>query len=594
LITVIHPRRLITAAVAAAFLVAVTGAASVAPGRHQPPIAQSSVVTYPANVDYASGGYGVYDSTVINDSWVQGVVINMNWNSVETSLNTFNWGPLDTEAAAWAAKGKHVSLVVRPASEVPGSGSCTSGQILPAWEQTRLGASNWFCDSDVGDVVPNWFSSTFQSDWLGFISALGSHIAAQSYASSISYVRIGVGLGAEGFPLMGTAKNPDLTTDLSTITASWGYSPDNFKTFQETMLSAYKTAINGTPGSSPAFVQDLGNAGGTTAAQVITVGASTTAGDRVIIAGRAVQGGGITSVTDSRGNTYTVDKAATGTESASSVASANLATALQSGDTITVSFSAAIHNSAAAIEASGISTTSPVDQTANGHNSSGLTVTAATSANDAQANEFVFSTAASTAATGTWSLASSDPLSGGTWHQDTSAGGMTGMGYELPAAASKFSATYTGTAGINTDADIVTYKGTAGTAGISAPVLYPIVSLQSGWTLTNGDLVDLDVAEWWLGQGGGLSQDGFNGSYGSPGYADFGTISTYMLNNFPNAYLQFQTETAGQTLSQENADITAAEGYRARTIEWYESVIKSPPSTTSMTNYQTWVTTTFG
>lgn len=548
---------------------------------------------YAANVDYASGGYGVYNSAALNDSWIQGVVINMNWNNVETAYGTYNWTPLDNEVAAWDAKGKHVSLVIRPASEVPGSGSCTSGQILPTWEQTRLGSSNWFCDTDVGDVIPNWFSSTFQSDWTGFITALGAHLAAQSsaYQNAISYVRIGVGLGAEGFPIMGTQKNPDFSTDLTTIENNWGYSPSNWESFQETMLSDYQTAINGTPGSSPAFKQDLGKATSSTSTVSIPLTTAVPAGDTVIVAGRAVQGAGITGVTDSESNTYTVDKAASGTQSAASAASANVTTALKSGDTITVTFSGAPNTqAAAAIDVSGIAATSRVDQTANGHNSSGLSVTAATTANDAQANEFVATVGVSTSGSGTWTLAASDPDSGGTWTQDGTTGGYIGLGYELPSAVSKFSASWTGTAGTNSDAIVVTYKGTPGTAGISAPVMYPIIALPtSAWQLPNGDLLDLDVAEWWMGQGGGLSQDGYNGSYGNPGYADFGTISTYMLNNYPNTYLQFQTETSGITSSTETADINAAEGYKARTIEWYESDILNPPSQSAMTNYQTWV-----
>jgi hypothetical protein len=198
-----------------------------------------------ANVDYdAFGGYGQYDPAALHDSWVQGVDINMDWSSVEASPGSFNWGPLDSTAAAWANAGKRVVLVVRAANETGGGCSAQPGQFLPGWEITALhnalGNIGTFCDKTLDSLVPDWFSATFQSNFQAFISALGAHVSSQSWYSSISYVRIGVGLGGESFYLF---PQNGYNADKSWMEANWGYTPQAWANFQETMLTAYHAAF---------------------------------------------------------------------------------------------------------------------------------------------------------------------------------------------------------------------------------------------------------------------------------------------------------------------------------------------------------------
>jgi hypothetical protein len=224
-------------------------------------IKQNKVVSAAANVEYAPGGYGAYNPNALNnDSYVQGVVINLNWSSVETARGFYNWGPLDTTATAWANKGKHIVLVVRAANET--SAECSAGpvQILPGWEITALhnalGSIGTFCDKRLDILVPDWFSSAFQSNFQGFISALGAHVSAQPYYSSISYVRVGDGLGGEGFYLMpdnagsGCSGSPpapacqqEFSADKAWMVKNWGYTPQAWENFQETMLAAYDAAF---------------------------------------------------------------------------------------------------------------------------------------------------------------------------------------------------------------------------------------------------------------------------------------------------------------------------------------------------------------
>jgi hypothetical protein len=324
-----------------------------------------------ANVDYTGGGYGEYDPAALHDAWVQSVVINLDWANVETSPGTFDWTPLDQTATAWAKAGKHIVLVVRAADEIGGGCSATgTGQMLPGWEindlHDALGSKGTFCDKGVNSLVPDWFSGTFQSDFLGFVRALGAHVSGESYYNSISYARIGVGLGGEAFYLF---PQNGYAADKSWMETNWGYTPRAWENFQETMLAAYHAAF-------PAPVQ----------------------------------------------------------------------------------------------------------------------------------------------------------------------------------------------------------------------VIYPIDGQDD---LPSGDPVDLDVAEWAASLGDvGIGEECLRPG-GISDYADFGIIDSWLRANHPSAYVQFQTCGPTTSASEEQGIIQAAEGYGAKSIEWYETTAVSPPSESDMMAYQSWANSTF-
>jgi hypothetical protein len=238
------------AAVAAAVVLA--GLMSAAP-------ADAGTPAYPANVDYASGSYGKYAPAALTDSWVGGVDINMDWDQVQPTMKKYDWTPLDKELQAWSLAGKHVIIVVRFANEVGGGCSADSGSFLPGWEIARIPT---FCDTDLNSLIPDYFSSRFQSDFLTFIAKLGSHLAASPYKSAISYIRIGVGLGGEGFYLMpdgtyGTEHQTQLSAYKAKLEA-WGYTAQAWEAWQEKMLAAYVAARPaGIQVIYPIVVQDI-------------------------------------------------------------------------------------------------------------------------------------------------------------------------------------------------------------------------------------------------------------------------------------------------------------------------------------------------
>lgn len=213
-----------------------------------PGAAHTANVAYAANSDFAAGGYGAYNQADLTNPNIQSVDINMNWSAVEPTAGNINYVPLDNEMAAWAAAGKHVNLILRFANET--GGGCASGGYLPNWERPRI---PWFCDSDLNAAIPDYFSPVFQADWEAFVDSIAVHVAASPYAASVQYVRAGVGLSAEGFFL--TYSQNDFAADKQKLVA-WGYTPTSWQSFQESLLTYYKTVFTFAPVIYPVVKQD--------------------------------------------------------------------------------------------------------------------------------------------------------------------------------------------------------------------------------------------------------------------------------------------------------------------------------------------------
>ena len=168
-----------------------------------------------------------------------------------------------------------------------------------------------------------------------------------------------------------------------------------------------------------AFVQDLGSAsaGNTGNSIALTIGGRGVAkGDTVVVwAGMSSKSITISSVTDSRGNPYTVDATVNHPVSSlnSFVASGHAATALLPGDTINVTFSASLYSARliAAAEFRGVAPTAGADQRATA-TGSGATPATPLTPTASQADELVVqgietdTTAVCTPATGFTALGS--------------------------------------------------------------------------------------------------------------------------------------------------------------------------------------------
>ena len=198
----------------------------------------SSFLRYPANIDYERfTSYGTYNSAALSNANIGAVDVNMNWAQVEPQQGAFNFAPADQEVAAWTAKGKKFTLIVRYTNEGTSGIDCSGTQLLPSWEISRI---QHFCDTDMGTLIPDYFDQTFKQDLKAYVEAIAVHFANGPYRDSLLYVRIGVGEGGEGFPYMSRV---DYIVDKQRL-VSFGYSPSAWAAWQEEMMTSFKALFS--------------------------------------------------------------------------------------------------------------------------------------------------------------------------------------------------------------------------------------------------------------------------------------------------------------------------------------------------------------
>lgn len=190
---------------------------------------------YPANIDFEPiDSYGTYNPSVLSNPNIGAVDVNMNWANVEPQQGVFNWEPADKEIAAWAKQGKKFTIIVRYIKEAVSTKGCTSLQLLPDWEIARI---QNFCDK--GILIPDYFDPVFIADLKAYIQAIAQHIVRSPYEHNLLYVRIGVGIGGEGFPLMPGGNHPMDENELN----AEGYTPHSWAMWQRTMMTYYKSVF---------------------------------------------------------------------------------------------------------------------------------------------------------------------------------------------------------------------------------------------------------------------------------------------------------------------------------------------------------------
>ena len=172
--------------------------------------------------------YGTYNHAALVSPNIAAVDINMNWASVEPQQGVFNWQPADNEIAAWAKQGKKFTIVARFINE--GQGNCNGFQFMPAWEIARV---PHFC-STTGQVIPDYFDPTFKEDLKAYAQAIAQHIAASPYGNKLQYIRLGIGMGGEGFPLPNPT-NANIADE--TQLQNYGYTPTAWAAWQKELMT---------------------------------------------------------------------------------------------------------------------------------------------------------------------------------------------------------------------------------------------------------------------------------------------------------------------------------------------------------------------
>ena len=134
------------------------------------------------------------------------------WSDVETSKGgTPAWSVIDSLIAPYARPGLRVNLLLSDASE-----ECCTNTETPTWIFTQEGVTQVMCPGQ--PPYPNWLDPTFEKDYKAFIDAMIAHYSSgggDQYASSIGYMRFGIGAGVEAYPghLEGATTTPQPCLD---------------------------------------------------------------------------------------------------------------------------------------------------------------------------------------------------------------------------------------------------------------------------------------------------------------------------------------------------------------------------------------------
>lgn len=184
---------------------------TLASGSSFPPVGSSNWVD-------ASGGGNPQTGTVIcsDGSGCSGAVT-VQWHfsssdAITSGQNLLNWGCVAGDLPEWEMSKLH---------------GTEHNELTDAGVQNDIQA---ICDGRVSGIyVPNYWSPTFQSDWMGYLSALSNYF----YNAGIypAYVRVGMGLSDEGNPYLsgsGAATQVQTWAKASTCSAASGVDQSTF------------------------------------------------------------------------------------------------------------------------------------------------------------------------------------------------------------------------------------------------------------------------------------------------------------------------------------------------------------------------------
>lgn len=246
-----------------------------------------------------------------------------------------------------------------------------------------------------------------------------------------------------------------------------------------------------------AFVQNVASGGTSVSATtlVITVGVTTTVGNHLCLS--HVQSAdpqrSISSLTDSKGNTWQIDHApvtVAGLSATGFIASCKITTALVSGNTITVVLSGNTSQAMSCQEYSGLAAASWFDKKAEANDGVGSTASdSGLTATTAQADELLYTNLAHVSTVGSFAWEVLSPI----WNSRTVAASTGTVRTVRPAdrivaATGTYSAKATWTTTRDWDGIIATYKGAAAVVtaipwALRSGIMIPEKVVWSGMTL---------------------------------------------------------------------------------------------------------------
>ncbi len=159
---------------------------------------------------------------LLNNPAVCGADFSIPWNSIDAGPNAtprYNWSLLAQDIAPWQGAGKKVNLIFQTVGYGPNQ-SFIPPYVLSQVQTIRCGSSS---------VTPLFWEPTYVSLYESYIRAVVGHFQGDP---AIGYMRFGLGVGGETFPLYGLQNNSECDQVLNAT----GFTPSNWTSYLVSML----------------------------------------------------------------------------------------------------------------------------------------------------------------------------------------------------------------------------------------------------------------------------------------------------------------------------------------------------------------------
>jgi hypothetical protein len=181
---------------------------------------------------------GPIDTSILNNSNVDGLSVRATWDYIEPTQGNFNWSYIDGQINDAAAAGKKVSL------------SIAAGTFTPSWVYSAGAQAFTFIDntSPTPQTMPLPWDPVFLTQWTNFITQLGNRYAGNATLTQVKLAGVNYSTAETMLPIS-TGVQVTLGTQTWTTTndvADWlaaGYTRTKVENAWQTIADAWSQAF---------------------------------------------------------------------------------------------------------------------------------------------------------------------------------------------------------------------------------------------------------------------------------------------------------------------------------------------------------------
>lgn len=162
-------------------------------------------------------------STLLANTSIDGVALQIGWTSMETSDDVFDWTTLDTALKTAKDSGKRVTLHIFPGGPL-GIAQWLKNAGVETYSVSFRGRTR-------EEVLP--WDQTFLSQYSQFLNSLAEHLSSAGYLSTVARISVGVPVGE--MDLVACRDN--------TLASVYSYNRDTYLSSWKTMIDAHATAF---------------------------------------------------------------------------------------------------------------------------------------------------------------------------------------------------------------------------------------------------------------------------------------------------------------------------------------------------------------